>query len=564
MDVGYPPRYLAQFLAMDQVHDIAHIQNQTFGRQGTELRTTGEDDADSTVTPLFATPSSVSLVDSHATTDYSASTTSLVSLATTMSSDQALDVALVLDGANLNNSVSSNASTIKSTSTVYHTVRNKSTYASYATTGSIARRPPLSNILPDGAFQRPNVQNRISYPISQPTSSTPYSTLPRSFLRRYPAPPLHPVSEEEWRRQRVSCPENALHPDLDIMSPSDVSNSNTTQNFTMASIDLDQSSMMSSVATQGGSTGFNTTVNASSKTSPFLEDKSILSSDSLRLRNEPFVHSVAQDKILPCASFDTDNRQRSDTVYYSAPESPLASPAYVLSPCQSVSQNNVFTTESSHELSLDYVDQTPKPPSSQLPVSTLEQEDDRLRKRHMAAMEILHTERSYLDGLCYLHETFMEPLEARLKAESNLPAILSSMEIKTIFGCLLEVMTLSSTLLSWFVARLQPDDNHELDYYPWDPATGLLGDILKDVAPYLKAYSRYVQHYARAVEQVRQCRSSNPTFVQFLKVILFLLDFEDVTRKYRFDKPNIDLIWKRICYFLSNVFHVIDYLSLNF
>jgi hypothetical protein len=129
-----------------------------------------------------------------------------------------------------------------------------------------------------------------------------------------------------------------------------------------------------------------------------------------------------------------------------------------------------------------------------------------MRERHAIAMEILETERTYVERLTVLLREFHDPL---LKIADTPERILSPSDIKEIFQHLGTILNFHQVLLQCLEERINVDT--------WNPVEGCLGDIFSRLAPFLKSYDLYLRNCSHAMERVSAHMGSNPAFVRFLR-----------------------------------------------
>ncbi|KAJ1660931.1 hypothetical protein IWQ61_000192 [Dispira simplex] len=130
-------------------------------------------------------------------------------------------------------------------------------------------------------------------------------------------------------------------------------------------------------------------------------------------------------------------------------------------------------------------------------------------KRERIVQEILDTERTYVNGLRLVHDIFYTPL---LEAtEENGSMILPSKKVGEIFANFTDILNVNQEFLQQLEARLAPGT--------WCPATGCVGDIFQNVAPFFKMYSVYMRNFQRALVTIRNSAETYPAFRQFLRQV---------------------------------------------
>ncbi|KAJ2825300.1 hypothetical protein IWW50_002916, partial [Coemansia erecta] len=132
-----------------------------------------------------------------------------------------------------------------------------------------------------------------------------------------------------------------------------------------------------------------------------------------------------------------------------------------------------------------------------------------MARRTQIAAEILDTERTYVDGLALIEKLFVTPLLASVQQPSP---ILSRKEVRQLFANFPDIITLSKELLSQLDARLGPNARP-----PWDPASGLVGDIFLRMAPFMKMYSLYLRNFRSALADISSWLGANHDFSNFIQ-----------------------------------------------
>jgi hypothetical protein len=181
-------------------------------------------------------------------------------------------------------------------------------------------------------------------------------------------------------------------------------------------------------------------------------------------------------------------------------------------------QENTLDTESSLELSLKLTTETTivstevesteseldEGSSVRLSQLTL---DQLMEERQKIAMEILDTERTYVERLTILLEQFRDPLVAKVGKPDQ---ILTDAAIQEIFKHLEPILHFHRELLQRLESRINVPS--------WNPVQGCLGDIFIRLAPYLKIYTMYLGNCSHAMGRVSAHMGASPAFVRFLKV----------------------------------------------
>jgi RhoGEF domain len=113
------------------------------------------------------------------------------------------------------------------------------------------------------------------------------------------------------------------------------------------------------------------------------------------------------------------------------------------------------------------------------------------KKRTNIAVEILVTERSYVESLNMMLKKYMNPMAAASRAKS---AVVTEREVNDIFSITSMLHTYHSMLLEGLERRVTQ----------WGPET-LIGDYFLQMAEFLRSYSSYINNYDKAVHVLTQC-----------------------------------------------------------
>lgn len=151
-------------------------------------------------------------------------------------------------------------------------------------------------------------------------------------------------------------------------------------------------------------------------------------------------------------------------------------------------------------------DLSPEPHSVELSEEKLE---SLYKKRTHIANEILHTERTYVEGLELIERVFYQPLLHSLKTQPAGQALLSKKSLQDIFANLIDLLNVNRELLRQLEGRIVKRT--------WNPKTDCLGDIFCDMAPFFKMYSLYVKNFNSALSVISNQIQRHPPFAQFLK-----------------------------------------------
>ncbi|CAG8502203.1 874_t:CDS:10 [Paraglomus brasilianum] len=141
------------------------------------------------------------------------------------------------------------------------------------------------------------------------------------------------------------------------------------------------------------------------------------------------------------------------------------------------------------------------------------------QKRQSIALEILTTERHYVECLQLLERLFLRPLVDSLK--TSYP-ILSESCIKGIFSNLKELINVNTELLRELeerIAGIGEKRSSELNLWSNDE-DACVGDIFLNLGPFLKMYSIYVNNFNSALALIDEQLKSNPAFAAFLRDII--------------------------------------------
>ncbi|CAG8515628.1 8393_t:CDS:10 [Funneliformis caledonium] len=144
-----------------------------------------------------------------------------------------------------------------------------------------------------------------------------------------------------------------------------------------------------------------------------------------------------------------------------------------------------------------------------------------MQKRFNIALEILTTERHYVDCLQLVQRLFLSPLNESLKSANP---ILTKKSINEIFANLSDLININIELLKRLEERIailiddKPIEDSEDKF--WNPEDGCLGDIFLNMAPFFKMYSIYVKNFNSALSVIDVQLRDNPAFSAFLRDII--------------------------------------------
>ncbi|CAG8583416.1 1490_t:CDS:10 [Paraglomus occultum] len=140
------------------------------------------------------------------------------------------------------------------------------------------------------------------------------------------------------------------------------------------------------------------------------------------------------------------------------------------------------------------------------------------QKRQSIALEILTTERHYVECLQLLERLFLRPLVDSLK--TTYP-ILSESCIKGIFSNLKELINVNTELLRELEERIAGiGEKRSSGLNLWSEEDACVGDIFLNLGPFLKMYSIYVNNFNSALALIDEQLKSNPAFAAFLRDII--------------------------------------------
>ncbi|KAE8260110.1 hypothetical protein A4X13_0g562 [Tilletia indica] len=196
--------------------------------------------------------------------------------------------------------------------------------------------------------------------------------------------------------------------------------------------------------------------------------------------------------------------------------------------------------------------------------------DTLMTKRRFVAMELLDTERAYMQSLKLLDENFLKPMQTASigqppPTKTSAPSCpqLSKKLISEIFGNFTNIFTLNKELLAQLEKRLSPqqrpsvvqaappvivaaaaarpssvasssaDDSgsaiimstspesssgsQTTALHEWSPRDDLIGDILVPIAPFLSMYKLFAQHFSNALARIDSERKQNDPFAKFVR-----------------------------------------------
>mmetsp|Transcript_39110 Transcript_39110/g.63188 ORF Transcript_39110/g.63188 Transcript_39110/m.63188 type:complete len:741 (-) Transcript_39110:4872-7094(-) len=141
-------------------------------------------------------------------------------------------------------------------------------------------------------------------------------------------------------------------------------------------------------------------------------------------------------------------------------------------------------------------------------------------ERTLLLDEILESERAYVDSLCILVTHFVQPLERQLHEGD---AFVSEKNLQSIFSNVAQIMSLNVELLRVIETELCPTRIKDGSGKFTGPRVGsdlsfAITTAFKEVIPYFKMYSWYVNNYGVAVETLKSEQLSNKKFAKFLEM----------------------------------------------
>eukprot|EP00698_Gefionella_okellyi_P025313 TRINITY_DN9234_c0_g1_i1.p1 TRINITY_DN9234_c0_g1~~TRINITY_DN9234_c0_g1_i1.p1 ORF type:complete len:1132 (-),score=272.22 TRINITY_DN9234_c0_g1_i1:130-3525(-) len=124
-------------------------------------------------------------------------------------------------------------------------------------------------------------------------------------------------------------------------------------------------------------------------------------------------------------------------------------------------------------------------------------------RRSNVAKEILSTERTYVTNLESVVAVFVKPLKISAK-DPRKPCGVTEEAVDALFSCTEIILSFNEKLCSDLDKRITN----------WSP-TQVLGDVFKQMAPWLKVYTSYVNNYPRALDTLRHLQK-NSSFTKFM------------------------------------------------
>jgi len=131
-----------------------------------------------------------------------------------------------------------------------------------------------------------------------------------------------------------------------------------------------------------------------------------------------------------------------------------------------------------------------------------------IRERHRANLlgELLETERTYVSGMQVLRDFFLTPLKQAAKDKKT--CILDEAKTKEIFSNLEQIIMINETFLKGLESASSAGNG-----------SFQIGKLFKEITPYMKAYSTYINNYDNAFEAVEKYEKGLPKFADFLEKV---------------------------------------------
>jgi hypothetical protein len=128
------------------------------------------------------------------------------------------------------------------------------------------------------------------------------------------------------------------------------------------------------------------------------------------------------------------------------------------------------------------------------------------KRRRDLAMEIVSTERHYINCLQMMTQEYFQPLREMAKDKNGaLNHTLNDNMLKTIFSNIEVILNINSILLKKLQQR---GDNWHVDQK--------IGDVFLSMLEFLKCYNQYVNHYNKSIDTLAECAKS-PAFLDFIR-----------------------------------------------
>eukprot|EP01124_Arcella_intermedia_P019168 TRINITY_DN2630_c0_g2_i4.p1 TRINITY_DN2630_c0_g2~~TRINITY_DN2630_c0_g2_i4.p1 ORF type:complete len:312 (-),score=59.25 TRINITY_DN2630_c0_g2_i4:202-1137(-) len=108
------------------------------------------------------------------------------------------------------------------------------------------------------------------------------------------------------------------------------------------------------------------------------------------------------------------------------------------------------------------------------------------KRRGFIVKELLDTEETYVKALSTVFNSYYIPMVSAAKSDPSVPLDL----IKVIFGNLETLFPINQDFKNRLKDRISK----------WDPAVTMIGDVFKEIAPFLKIYTIYGNNYDAAMD----------------------------------------------------------------
>ncbi|KAL6065425.1 Pleckstriny domain-containing family F member 2 [Balamuthia mandrillaris] len=122
------------------------------------------------------------------------------------------------------------------------------------------------------------------------------------------------------------------------------------------------------------------------------------------------------------------------------------------------------------------------------------------QKRNLAVQEILTTERTYVQSLQIIVNSYLKPLQ--------LKNLLPKKQIEFIFSNLEHILIINAELLGSLEERMIPTE--------WAAKQQTVGDVMNKLIPWLKLYRLYCENYHNASQRLVELMEKNATLSEFL------------------------------------------------
>eukprot|EP01117_Protostelium_nocturnum_P012409 TRINITY_DN4582_c0_g1_i1.p1 TRINITY_DN4582_c0_g1~~TRINITY_DN4582_c0_g1_i1.p1 ORF type:complete len:882 (-),score=333.69 TRINITY_DN4582_c0_g1_i1:22-2667(-) len=137
-----------------------------------------------------------------------------------------------------------------------------------------------------------------------------------------------------------------------------------------------------------------------------------------------------------------------------------------------------------------------------------QKEEDSVSIRTRITMEVLETERSYVDNILYVIEAYLKPIKARIDTPGQ---VLKATAFEKVFSNLEDLYEVNCKFLKQLEGRINES---------YDPETTTISDIFLACIPtFGPAYKPYLEHHQRTIDKLRVLdkKSSWQAFLQEVK-----------------------------------------------